>query len=157
MRPKSSDSERSIELHWDNGRAAVAQEDEDRFVLAFQQAVSVSQGAATHQWLIHRFKTLFLQRIHAWCQKHAAQVEACHVPYPVTGECVKVFVRRTSQKFDFALNDSIADLEIVLENADWPCDILQFAPGSPEESAALFNPSQSIQIYGNSSRTQTKG
>ncbi len=153
MRPDLTSSAGSIELSWDDGRAAVAPEDQDRFVLAFQQAVSVSQGSATHEWLLHRFKTLFLQRLYVWCQKHAAQVGACFVPYPVAGECVEVFVRRTAQKFDFALSDSIADLEMVLENAGWPCNILQLGPVTSDDVPTLFNSSQSIRVYGDSSTT----
>jgi hypothetical protein len=148
MPSAGSNSEGPLELHFTGSQLTLAPEERERFVKAFQQAIAGCQGAATLQWLINRFTTLFLQRLHAWCEKHPDQVEACYVLYPFSREFIKIFVVRKSAKFDFELSDSIADLEIVFENAGWPCDMLQVASGAPEELQAFFNVNQSMQIYG---------
>ncbi len=136
-----------IQLHYDAGQVVVTPEDQDRFVMVSRQAVSACQNALAGERFLKQFKDDFLGQLHNWCLEQHGLVDQCYVSFSHTWGYIKVFVVAKSAKFDFALSDSIADLEAKLLDLDWPCDILQIASGAPEELQVFFNPEQSIQVF----------
>jgi hypothetical protein len=139
-----------VQLHYDCGQVVVTPQDEDRFVLAARQAVSACQGAVVVDRLVNQFKTDFLARLHRWCIEHQASVQGCYVPYPPSCGCaIKVFIVARAVAFDLDLSDAIADLELDLDSAGWPSDVLQIATGGLEELQVFFDPEQSIQVCDN--------
>jgi hypothetical protein len=148
-----------IQLHYAGGQVVVTPEDQDRFVLASQHAVSACQNAVVLGRLINQFRTEFLGKLHEWCKDHSGSVRACYVPFPSCGCTIKVFIVARSETFDFELSDLIADLEMEYDSAGWPCDILQIATGLPEELQVFFDPEQSIQVCddGNGSTASAQG
>jgi hypothetical protein len=102
----------------------------------------------THEPSVDRETKELLGRLHQWCNEQRDRVQACYLPLPISGQCIKVFVVARGNRFDFALSDSIAALELELDDAGWPCDILQIATGAPEELQAFFDPTESIQVCG---------
>lgn len=137
-----------IHLVHNGPRVVVTPEDEDRFVLESQQAVSACQNAIAFDRFAEQLREGVLVRLYHWCSERSNRIRACYVPVPIA-ECVKVFMVVKAQRFDLALNDEIAQLEIDLEDAGWPCDILQIAGDSPEELAAFvdLSPQRSIRIW----------
>lgn len=156
MRSTGSHGQGPLALNWTDGQLDVSPQLQQRLLAEVQQGICESQEAAALQWLVSRFQSLFLKRLHVWCEKHRERIEACYVLCPLSGEQIKVLMVRRSPKFDFALSDSIADLETVFQQADWPCDILQAAPDSPGELQALFDAHGSINVYGNSAATRSE-
>jgi hypothetical protein len=138
---------RPIHLKYDAGKVVVTPEDEDRFVMASQQAVAACQNVLAFDRFVSQFREDFLTRLRAWCEEHSAHVRSCFVPFSLGGKCIKVFVVSEAARFDFDLSDSIADLEMKLADDGWPCDILQIAAGEPEELQVFFDPEESIQVY----------
>jgi len=148
-----------VQLHYDGGQVVVTPEDNDRFVLAARQAVSACQGAVVVDRLVNQFKADFLAKLHKWCMDHRASVQACYVPYPPSCGCaIKIFIVARGNVLDFDLSDAIADLEVDLDWAGWPSDVLQIATGLPEELQVFFDPEQSIQVCddGNGSTASAK-
>jgi len=141
-------AKRPIQLHYKGGEVVVTPEDQDRFVIASQYAVSACQNQLAADRFVREFSGQFLKVLLEWCKRHQEQVQACYVPIPVSGSCIKVFVVSNSSKFDFALSDLIADLELDFCKNGWPCDILQIGSGEPDELRAFFAPEQSIQVCG---------
>jgi hypothetical protein len=137
-----------VQLHYKAGQVVITAEDEDRFVMGSFQAVSACQNAIARDRFVAQFRNDFLNRLYNWCRNNSRNVLRCYVPFGSYGECIKVFVVNGSARFDFNLSDSIADLELELADAGWPCDILQIASGTPEEIRAFFDPAQSIQVFG---------
>lgn len=147
-----------IQLHYAGGQVVVTPEDQDRFVLASQHAVSACQNAVLLGRVADQFRTQFLGKLIEWCKSHRDRVRACYVPFPSCGCTIKVFVVARSETFDFVLSDWIADLEVECDSAGWPSDILQIASGLPEELQVFFDPEQSIQVCddGNGSTASAK-
>ena len=105
-----------------------------------------NQVAVSH--VMEHFQKSVLAKLAEWCQSRSASVLACYIPFPFAGTCSKVFIVAKSAKFDFQLSDAIADLEVELDEARWPCDVLQIASGGPEQLQVFFDPEQSIQVFG---------
>lgn len=147
----SPDTERintkAVQLHHKGGQVVVTPEDESRFVLASPQAVLACQQSEFKKNYAARFREELLSPLRHWCEQHKDFVHACHISGNALGNCYKVFVISQSQQFDFELSDMIADLETEFEKSDWPCDILQIAPGSPEELRTFFDPQESLQVF----------
>ncbi len=148
-----------VQLHWSGGQVLVTPEDEDRFVMASRQAISACQGAVILNRALSEFMGSFLAKLHQWCMGQRHTVRACYVPFQSPSCAIKVFMLRQSGEFDFELSDAISDLEVELDAAGWPTDILQIAGSSPEEILSFFDPAQSIQVLddGNGSRASAEG
>jgi hypothetical protein len=148
-----------IHLRYDGGQVVVTPEDHDRFVLASREATVACRNQLAIERFIDDFKGVVLAKLAAWCEEHCDRVSACYVPFPISGNCIKVFVVAKAAKFDFVLNDSIAELETELAESRWPCDVLQIATGGVEQLHVFFDPEQSIQVFGHGdgSRTPIEG
>ena len=143
-----------IQLSHDGGQVVVTPQDHDRFVMAAGQAVTACQAHVAARVFLERFQDDFLTRLFGWCEEHRDSVEACYVPLPPAA-CFKVFVIAKAQRFDIALSDEIASLELELDDRGWPSDILQIAASHPEEMLAFFDPDASIQVFGDGQRGAT--
>ena len=117
MAPTTSASKGPIQLRYNGGQVVVTPDDQDRFVMASRQAVSACQNALAVTRLVEQFKSELLGRLHQWCAHHAGQVQSCYVPFLESGSCINAFIVAKSAKFDFALSDAIADLEVALDEA----------------------------------------
>jgi hypothetical protein len=148
MQSTSSTSKGPIQLHYTGGQVVVTPEDQDRFVLGVSQAITACQNEVAGRRFLEQFKNQLLHELCKWCVKHGDRVQSCYLPFPIGGECIKVFVVTKSPIFDFVLSDAIAQLEIDLDGQNWPCDILQIAAETPEEFLAFFDPQYSLQVYG---------
>jgi len=117
--------------------------------MASREAVSACQTRMAIGHFQKSFTSEVLQRLAEWCREHKDRVSACYVPYPFLGPYVKVFVVAKRGRFDFELNDWLADLESELDEtgAGWPTDILQIASGRREQLDTFFDPEQSIQVF----------
>lgn len=147
---QSTTSKGPIHLRYhDDGQVVVTPEDQDRFVLASREAAMACQNQVAMSHFMEHFQKCVLAKLAGWCQSHSANVLACYIPFPFSGTCSKVFIVTNSAKFDFQLSDAIADLEVELDEARWPCDILQIGSGGPEQLQVFFDPEQSIQVFDN--------
>jgi hypothetical protein len=133
-------------LRFDDGKIAVTAEDEDRFLLAAGQAVESCQWISKRDQLIERFKEEFLARLHAWCLEHADQISACYLVTRLD-LAMTVFVIGATNRYNFALNDPISDLELEMEQKGWSCDILQLPASTAEHHRAFFREEEAILIY----------
>lgn len=101
-------------------------------------------------------RTLLLPRIRQWCEAHADRVHAAWLPTPPV-EHLQAFIVTRSWRYDFELSSDVADLEMDLFQADWPCEVLQ-VPNAPNATLrSFFDPQQSILIYGNAAGTSAEG
>jgi hypothetical protein len=149
-------TKRPIQLKWDHGAVVITPQDNDKFVMASQRAVAACQGMYAFDRFIEQFKSVFLARLREWCEQHGEHVNACYVPYPFLST-LKVFIVARSPKYDFTLSDPIADLELELDRKGWPSDIVQLSAGSVEDLYAFFDYPESIQVYGDGSRSSSEG
>jgi len=136
-----------ILLHHAAGQVVATPEDQDRFVMAFRQAVSACQDPLAAKRFGEQLQTQFLPTLYEWCRANRERLSACYVPFRSPTSCLKVFVVANSATFDFQLSDAIADLELRLEDMRWPCDILQVNADRPEELQAFFDPKESLQVF----------
>jgi len=146
-----------IQLHYSAGQVVITPEDQDRFVMASRQAISACQSALAFDRFLGQFQTEFLRRLHDWCTEKHDLVDQCYVPFGCVGDCIKVFVVAKSARFEFALSDSIAELEAELLKINWPCDILQVASCAPDELRVFFDPEQSIQVFADGKTRRAQG
>lgn len=146
-----------IQLRYNGGQVVVTPEDKDRFVMGSQHAISACQGAVAFDRFVEQFKNDFLRPLYTWCCEHKDSIQACYVPLPFSSSPIKVFMVAKSAKFDFALSDAIADVELEFQEDRWPCDVLQISSGSPEELQVFFDPAQSLQVYGHGDSSSAPG
>ena len=114
-----------IQLQFASGQISVPIEDQDRFVVASQRAVSVSEHSAFAGQSSKLFADKFLAPIREWCLSLGDRVGQCYVPFELTNNFITVFMVRRALKFDFVLSEAIADLDGKLIRDGWPCEVLQ--------------------------------
>lgn len=142
----SSTSGSAIQVHFDGGHVVITPEDEHRFVKASPWAASADQSAPAADRFVERFKTEFLVTLREWCRAHQERVRACYVPS--ASPHLTVFVITRAGRYDLALSDTLSDLEFALFQMNWPAEVLQLPAGTIESLQSFFDPSSSIQVYG---------
>jgi hypothetical protein len=136
----------AIQVYWEGGHVVITPQDEGRFVRESQWAASVCQSAPAAEPFVERFKTEFLPPLREWCQAHHERIRACYVPF--ASPHLTVFVITRAGRYDFALSDALSDLGFELFQKNWPAEVLQVPSGSMEDFQSFFDPSSSIQVYG---------
>jgi hypothetical protein len=149
-------SAKPIQLQWDGGKVVVTPEDQDRFVMEAGKAVASCQGMLAFERFFKQFQDEFLAHLHQWCGRNTSRVTACYALMP-TGADMRVFVIGATPRMDFELSDMISDLELEFEEKGWRADIVQLPVSTNEMLMSFFNPAESIQVYGNSSRASDEG
>jgi len=145
-----------IQLQWGDGQVVVTPEDQDRFVKEAKWAVAACQGFIQIEKIFAKFKDEFLAKLRGWCERNADRITDCYVPF-ASPHGVQVYVIGASEGFDFQLSELLSELEQSLDNDGWVADILQLPQSSPEMLLSFFDPSRSIQVYGNGSGTPSEG
>jgi hypothetical protein len=140
-----------IVLNRTSGQVTVEPEDEDRFVISAQEAVKACRNELNADQAIRTFKQEFLAPLRAWCETHSSRVEACFVP-PPTGH-LAVYVIGVSDRYDFALGDEIAALELALADRGWRVGVMHLPNGPDEYLLSHFNPEGAIKVYGHAEST----
>ncbi len=144
-----------IQIQWGEGQVVFTPEDQDRFVKEAKWAISACQGFLQVEKQVKKFQDEFLARLRSWCEQNSEKVKACYVPFDTAQS--SVFMVGNNSQFDFPLSESLTELEQTLDNEGWCADILQLPNSSPEMIFSFFDPSHSIQVYGNSSGTPVEG
>ena len=129
----------------DSGRVLVTPDDEDRFVLTAQNAVKACQDQRRSEEAIKRFKSDLIVPLVDWCKRHVDRVHACYIPVPAG--FVQVFIVGASSKYDFALGEQVAALELSLFDAGWRVNVLQIPRAEDEDLQTYFNVEGAIQVY----------
>lgn len=135
-----------IQLVLEGPHVAVAQEDQKRFTKEALRAMSDCCNGLEAKNFWELFQDQFLATIHHWCRQHADRVTACYVPFP--RDHLEVFVVSRAEAYDFSLSDDLAGLEMDLFERNWPSDINQVPRGSRSDLESFFDPTASIQVYG---------
>jgi hypothetical protein len=134
-----------VQLRFDDGKVVVTPEDQDRFVLAADSAVSACQMMNAGLELRRRFTDEYLTRVFQWSQQHADGIQSVYVAFQDVG--LSVFVVGSSGEYDFKLDDPISDLEAEMEDKGWTCDIVQLPTGDVESRRSFFDEEKSIEVY----------
>jgi len=145
-----------LQLQWTGGKVVISPADQDRFVIEAGRAVASCQGMLAFDRFWNQFRDDFLVLLHQWCIKNSDKVVSCFVPFPA-GMDIRVFIVGAAQHFDFELNDRLSDVEQEFDGHGWKTDIVQLPSASAETLRSFFNPSESIQVYGNGERAQGEG
>ena len=136
-----------IRLTWDdNIPVLITPEDENRFMMESQGAISACQFQMAQRAFLDRFKEKLLPAVHEWCVSHQDQVRACYLT--LTGQVMMGFVVSASRSYDFDLSDPVADLEFQLYQDNWPIEVIQIPNGDPDTVQTFFDPERSILVYG---------
>jgi hypothetical protein len=131
--------------HKDGGQVCVEPADEDRFVMAAQNAVEACKDHAGRAKAIQIFKQEFVQPLIEWTLEHRAQIKACYIPMPMGS--IQVFVVGTSPKYDFSFGDELAKLELQFADAGWHLSILQLPAAAEEDLQTFFDTEGALEIY----------
>ena len=145
-----------IQLRWGDGQVVVTPEDQDRFVREAKWAVAACQGLLQLETFVKKLQEELLTAVHKWCERNAGRVLACYIPF-ASPQVIQVFVIGNGAALDFQLCELTSELESSLEQEGWSTDIVQLPNSSPEMLLSFFDPSRSIQVYGNTSGTQVEG
>lgn len=143
-----------VQLRFDAGKVVITPEDQDRFVLAANNAVRACQLINASLQLRERFKEEFLAGLFRWCQENAIKVGECYVAME---DGITVFVVGSAGKYDFDLDKPISTIEMAMEEKGWPCDIIQLPTSDGDSLKSFFDKENSIQVYAHSSRTSGQG
>jgi hypothetical protein len=144
-----------IVLTNNGGNVIVTPDDEDRFVLTAQSAVKACQDHVQQNESIKKFKSEFIRPLMDWCESNAGRIHSTYIPIPIG--YVQVFVVGNSERFDFALGEDLANLELQLADAGWRVSILQIPLSSEEELKTYFDPDGALLIYAQLEATQRQG
>lgn len=125
-----------IRLGYAAGKVVVTPEDEDRFVLTAQHAVTACQNHHRQDEAVKSFKIEFLGPLIDWCKRHADRVRACYIPVPLG--YVQVFIVGSSYQYDFDLGRAISRLELELADSGWSVNVLQLPNSDDEEDLQTY-------------------
>ena len=142
----TTNEKRPIRLGWEEGAIVVASTDEGRFEQQVRGSLAACRDGSSVSRTIERFKSEFLPLVRRWCEAHRELVRSCYIPMSSRPLCVFVVSRKT--KYDFSLSDPAADLEMELFRMNWPVEVLHVPSGSPESLRSLFDPTDSVEVYG---------
>lgn len=137
-------------LTYRDGEVMVTPENWDVFFINASQAVEACQAALRWQEIRReereRFEKTFLQPVYNWCVERKDKVSGCYVPIPTAG-LLRVFIVTSSPRFDFALAQEIAALELSLVQLKWSVNLVQI-PGAGNESIGTFlDVEEAMEIY----------
>jgi hypothetical protein len=146
-----------VHLRFDDNEVLVTPKDHDRFMLAAQKAVdALRRMTETEEWL-ERFSEEYLPLLHSWCKEHADRVGACYLGFPSRNGALPVFVIGSSSDYDFDLGREVSALELRLEDHGWSSDVLQIPLGDENDLSTFFDPTESLQVYGQPEAAPGKG
>jgi hypothetical protein len=135
-----------IHLGWDDGAVVISSADESRLGRMLFDALDACGSDPVQAHGIDDFKTGFLPLVRQWCEAHRGLLRSCHLS--LASRPMTLLVVSQSTKYDFSLSDPAADLEMELFKMNWPVEVLHVPNGSPESLRSLFDPAQSVSMYG---------
>jgi hypothetical protein len=132
-------------LSFRDGQVMVTPEDHDVFFISAQRATEACREAVRETQRVEQFKDDFLIPLHEWCEARADKVRACYLPRPAGS--VRVFVVTASPRYDFALGEELAALELRLARAGWRVGVSQLPEADGDSLATFFSPDGALEVY----------
>lgn len=123
----------------------VPPEDQDIFFISAEKATSACREAVKTEERVAAFKARFLLPLHDWCMQHADRVAACYLPLPAGH--LQAFIITTSPRFNFALAEEIAALELQFAKGGWKIGVSQLPKAEDISLTTFFNPEWPLEVY----------
>ncbi len=136
-----------VHLRFDGGIVYIVPSDSKRFYMTAKRAVGALRERAELDKMLRAFQQDYLPLLHRWCEEHQSQIGSCYLWVP-THHGLTVLVVGSSKKYDFELGKAISEFAIKLEEQKWPSNILQIVASETEELLVYFDPTASLQVYG---------
>lgn len=132
-------------LSFADGEVMVTPQDRDIFFISAKRATEACRDAVQTDQTFKRFESEVLMPVHQWCETHADRVSACYLPIPAG--LVRVFVITSSPKYDFALGEGLAALEMSLARAGWRVSVTQIPAAEGDSLGTFFSPEGALEVY----------
>ena len=144
-----------MNVEFADGRVTVGPDDEDAFARFAQDAIKVSRNCPTCDQPIRSFKYDILAPLREWCERRAAQINACYVPVP-RGH-LEAYVIGASERYDFALGHEVAELSLAFLDRGIHLLVIPTPNRADENTYCHFSPEGAILVYANPKPTPYQG